>query len=296
VYAQHDRDIRSKDKTEYASYPDELYVHGEKVQKERALYRGKAIVSIDPGKQNIIFAVDTATVRHNPGSLQASTLRYTARQRDFETKRAEARARAEAFKAITPSLHGHTLEQWEAWLSEQPSRRTLDSEAFNAHIVAYYTYAAATSDFWADVFHRKARFGAYRKKQRSEARLVKTFQDKFGKPSDVIVAFGNGARNNLCNTAPRPSTAIRLLLQRSHYCVLAVHEPYTSKRCFACKRPDANNGPCRIEKGREAWGVRRCCRCGTSWARDFNACLNIDRITREHLAGLTRPDYLRCGA
>ena len=296
LYAQHDREIRSKDKTKYASYPDELYVHHEKVQNERTLYRGKKIVSIDPGKQNIIFAVDTATVQHNVGSLQASTMRYTARQRWFETKRAVAKARVTAFRAITPSLQGRRLEEWETWLSEQPSRRTLDPVAFKAHVFAFYTYAAATSDFWADIFHRKERFDAYRKKQRSEARLVKTFQAKFGKPSDVIVAFGNGARSSLCNRAPGPSTAIRLLLQRSHYCVLDVHEPYTSKRCFACKRPDANNGPCRIEKGREAWGVRRCCRCGTSWARDFNACLNIDRIAREHLAGLTRPDYLCRGA
>ena len=36
--------------------------------------------------------------------------------------------------------------------------------------------------------------------------------------------------------------------------------------------------------------------CGISWARDFNACLNIDRIAHEHLAGLTRPDYLCRGA
>ena len=293
VYAQHDREIRCKDKTEYASYPDELYVHGEKVQNERALYRGRTIVSIDPGKQNIIFAVNTATVQHNAGSLQASTLRYTARQRNFETKRAEARARAKALRATAPSLHGRTLEQWETWLSEQPSRRTLDPVAFRAHVVAFYAYAAATNVFWADVFHRKERFAAYRKKQRSEARLVKAFQTKFGKPEDVVVAFGNGARNSLPHRAPGPSTAIRLLLQRSHYCVLDVHEPYTSKRCFACKRPDANNGPCRVEKGqRDAWGVRRCCRCGTTWDRDFNACLNIDRLAREHLAGLARPDYL----
>jgi len=60
-----------------------------------------------------------------------------------------------------------------------------------------------------------------------------------------------------------------------------------------CAR-DAENGPCRLDKAtkRDAWGVRRCCRCGTSWARDFNACLNIDRIAKEHLAGLDRPDYL----
>ena len=38
--------------------------------------------------------------------------------------------------------------------------------------------------------------------------------------------------------------------------------------------------------------VRRCCRCGTTWARDFHACLNIARLAQEHLAGLSHPDYL----
>ena len=293
VFAQHDRDIRSKAKTEYSSYPDEMYVHREKVQSERAVYQGKTIVAIDPGKQNIIFANNAAAIQHQDGSLRASTLRYTARQRDFETKREEAKAKAEAVRAITPAMQGMTLEEWESWLSTHPSRRTLDPVAFRAHIIAYYTYAAATNDFWIDKFHRKQRLDAYRRKQRSEARLVNAFKATFGDPSDVIVAFGDGARNGLCGRAPGPSTAIRRLLQRSHYSVLDVYEPYTSKRCFACKRPDANNTPCRIDaKGSNAWGVLRCCRCGTTWARDFNACLNIDRLAREHLAGLTRPEYL----
>jgi len=166
--------------------------------------------------------------------------------------------------------------------------------AFRAHIAAFYVYVNATRAFWNEPFHRKQRLDAYRQKQRSESRLIKAFEAKFGPPQDVVVAFGDGARNGLSGRAPGPSTAIRRLLQRNHYPVIDVHEPYTSKRCFACKRPDAENGPCRLDKatGRDAWGVRRCCRCGTSWARDFNACLNIDRIAREHLAGLDRPDYL----
>ena len=122
---------------------------------------------------------------------------------------------------------------------------------------------------------------------------MKTFERTFGPPTDVVVAFGNGARNNVRGRAPGPSTAIRSLLQRHHYTVLDIHEPYTSKRCFCCKRPDAENEACRTDqKGRPAWGVRRCNRCGTSWSRDFHACLNIDRVAREHLAGLSRPEYL----
>jgi hypothetical protein len=288
VYAQHERDYRAKGQPKYAEYHDENYVQH---LEDFAPYRGRTIVSIDPGKQNIIFAVDASTAGPN---LKPTTLRYTARQRRAETRQANAEAHAAAFRGTARLVQGRSIEQWEAWLSEQPSRRTLDPLAFRAHIAAFYLYAEATRDFWHDPFHRLQRLDAYRQKQRSESRLVKAFKAKFGPPSDVVIAFGDGARNSLSGRAPGPSTAIRRLFQRNHYPVIDVHEPYTSKRCFACKRPDANNGPCRLDvsTGRDAWGVRRCCRCGTSWARDFNACLNIDRITREHLAGLDRPDYL----
>ena len=222
----------------------------------------------------------------------AKTLRYTARQRKYEMGAARARAHAKAFQEISPPVNGRTIGEWEAWLSTQPLRRSLDPLSFRLHITAFYAYAAATKTFWTERFHREQRLDAHRRKQRSEARLVRAFTSKFG--DDVVVAFGDGARNGLSGRAPGPSTAIRRLFQCNHLSVLDVHEPYTSKRCFACKRPDAENGPCRIDikTGRDAWGVRRCCRCGTSWARDFNACLNIDRLAWEHLAGLNRPEYL----
>jgi len=288
VYAQPERDYRAKGQTKYTEYQEENYVQH---LEDFAPYRGHTIVSIDPGKQNIIFAVDATTVGPN---RKPTTLRYTARQRQAETRQAKAKVYAAAFRGTTPLMQGRSIDQWEAWLSEQPSRRTLDPLAFHAHITAFYFYAKATRDFWHDPFHRLQRLDAYRQKQRSESRLVKEFRAKFGPPQDVVIAFGDGARNSLSGSMPGPSTAIRRLFQRNHYPVIDVHEPYTSKRCFACKRPDAENGPCRLDvaTGRDAWGVRRCCRCGTTWARDFNACLNIDRIAREHLAGLNRPDYL----
>ena len=288
VYAQHEHENRAKGKSNYTEYQDENYVQH---LQEFAPYRGRTIVSIDPGKQNIIFAVDASAAGPN---IKPATLRYTARQRRAETRQAKAEAYTEAFRGIQPLVQGRSIEQWDAWLSAQPSRRTLDPEAFHAHIAAFYVYVNATRCFWHDPFHRKQRLDAYRQKQRSESKLVKEFKAKFGPPENVVIAFGDGARNNLSGRAPGPSTSIRHLFQRNHYPVIDVHEPYTSKRCFACKRPDAENGPCRLDKatGRDAWGVRRCCRCGTSWARDFNACLNIDRIAREHLAGLDRPDYL----
>jgi hypothetical protein len=290
IYAERERAGRAKEPSgEYATYPDEDYVHRLPDEAARAACRGKRIVAIDPGKQNIIFAVEVATDR---------SLRYTARQRAAETKKARADAREEAFlRQAPPTADGRTVQEWEAWFSTQPPRRTLDVAAFRAHITAFCTYAAATKPFWLKCFHRKERLDAYRRRQRSEARLLRNFEDRFGGPDTTIVAFGDGARNNLSGRAPGPSTAIRRLLQRRGYRVLDVYEAYTSKRCFACKRPDAENGPCRIDQHanggpRPAWGVRCCCQCLTTWARDRNAALNIDYLARKHIEGLTRPGYL----
>lgn len=289
LYARRAEEILSKDKTAYAEYADENYVQDLDAAGRAAMRTKRTLVSIDPGKQNIIFAADATSVRHAAGKVTANTLSYTAKQRAFEARTPTARAHAAAFRGISPI----DIEAWEARLAAAPSRRTFDIIGFCHHIRAFYTYANATRPFWVDPFHRTARLDAYRRRQRSEARLMKSFEQTFGPPADVVVAFGNGARNNIRGRAPGPSTAIRSLLQRHHYAVVDVSEPYTSKRCFCCKRPDAENEACRTDqKGRPAWGVRRCNRCGTSWSRDFHACLNIDRVAREHLAGLSRPEYL----
>ena len=289
----------SKKAPKYAEYPEEDYVHRLPDAAARARFHALTLVSIDPGKVNLIQATSAASVRHEAGAtLKVDTLRYTARQRASETRAARARRRAEAFRAIAPPVLGMTIDEWEALLSRQPSRRTLDPAAFRMHMALFAAYGAFTRPFWTERFHREQRLDAYRRTQRSEARLIQAFQAKFGPPAHVVVAFGDGARNGLVGRAPGPSTAIRRLLQRHHYRVLDVHEPYTSKRCFACMRPDAENGPCRLDKatGLAAWGVRRCCRCGTTWSRDVHACLNIDRVAREHMAGLDRPDYLKAAA
>jgi hypothetical protein len=290
LYARPPGEHLLKEAKEYPEHAKEHYVQHLAAAARAPLRARPTLVSIDPGKQNIIYAVEVASVAHAPGQVTAPrTLIYTAKQRAFELRVAQARTWAAAFRGISPI----DLTAWEARLAAAPPRRTLDPAALRLHIAVFYTYADATRPFWLDRFHRAQRLDAYRRRQRSEARLIQAFAQTFGPADDVVVAFGDGARNSLQGRAPGPSTAIRTLLQRHHYAVVDIREAYTSKRCCACKRPDAENAACRVDrKVRPAWGVRRCNRCGTSWARDFHACLNIDRLAREHLAGLTRPDYL----
>ena len=152
-------------------------------------------------------------------------LLYTARQRKAETKQTKAEEHAAAFRGIARPVQGRSINEWESWFSTQPSRRTLDSAAFRAHIAAFYIYINATRGFWHEPFHREQLLDAYLRKQCSESHLISSFKAKFGLPRDVVVAFGDGARNQLSGRAPGPSTAIRRLLQRNHYPVIDVHEP-----------------------------------------------------------------------
>ena len=135
-----------------------------------------------------------------------------------------------------------------------------------------------------------------------QAKVVAAFMRKMHitRPDDVVIAFGDGARNNVKGRAPGPSTSIRKLFQRNHFKVVDVGEAYTSMRCFHCKLRTANNEPCRKQEDKEGnlrdnWGLRRCKICRRPWSRDYQACLNIAHVALQHLLGYERPIYLGGG-
>jgi hypothetical protein len=213
LYALQEPGRLLKGNIDYPKYRDDDYVQQLDADGLKT-YRHRRVVAIDPGKQNLVFAVDSAAIRHIPGQgVQASKLRYTARQRAFETKIGEARLALRTIKATAPPVQGRVIDEWQAFLAEAPPRHSLDPVEFRRHIAAFYACAFATRSFWTDVFHRQARLEAHRRTQKSEARLIKNFTRAFGPREEVLIAFGDGATNNLSGRAPGPSTAIRRLFQ-----------------------------------------------------------------------------------
>jgi hypothetical protein len=259
---------------------------------------------VDPGKNNIIACYENGTAvydeEHRILMDAGRTFRYTKKQRDHDTNRQASKKAAEERKKKQLPLGGKTLQQWEEALSNFNSK-TVDPVLFREYIAMTMSYTSHVKGFYSKTVFRKERFNAYRLKQKSESNMVKTFIKKMDivDKNNVVVAFGDGARDNTKGRAPGPSTSIRKLFQRNHLKVIDVGEAWTSKRCFHCKSKDGVNEPCRKtlnKKGNlmDVWGLRRCELCSRPWSRDYHACLNIAFLALEHLQGHSRPAYL-CG-
>ena len=289
----------------FKQHSKELYVQDLSDDDKHEL-NGRRIISVDPGKNNIIMCYENETADYDEENRilmdKGRTYRYTKNQRDFEIKKKETQWAAEQRKKKQPPLGGKTLQQWEEALSNFNSK-TVDPTLFREYITLTMSYKSHVSRFYSKTMFRKERFNAYRLQQRSESNMVKTFVTKMQitkmQKEEVVIAFGDGARDNTEGRASGPSTSIRKLFQRNNFKVVDVGEAWTSKRCFHCKTEAGENAPCRKmldKKGnlRDVWGLRRCELCSRPWSRDYHACLNIAYLALEHLQGHSRPAYL-CG-
>jgi transposase len=261
------------------------------------------VVGVDPGKNNLIFCLEDGTPHYDEEHRKlidrGRMFRYTKAQRDFEMGKTRRRKKAEDFKR----KHCPESIEWETRLRGH-NAKTTDVGVFVRFIEVFLASREALRPFYCGrLAHRRDRFESYRLKQKSETKLIANFKERMHCKSKaartrLIIAFGDGSRNNLKNSAPAPSSSIRRLFLRHHFNVLDIHEAYTSKRCFHCKNIAAENGVHRrlppdaqTQRSAEIWGVRRCCMCARPWSRDYHACLNIALIARHILQGLQRPAH-----
>ena len=261
------------------------------------------VIGVDPGKNDLIHCVDDATpvydATHRKLIDKGHTFRYTRAQRDFEMGKTRRRHEAERYKR----RHCPEAPEWEERLRGHPSWTT-DVSRFIRFIELFLASREALRPFYLRLVHRRERFESYRLQQKSESRLIAAFKQRMCCKSKAarqrtLIAFGNGSRCNLRNSASGPSSRLRQLFLRHRFKVLDVHEAYTSKRCFHCKHAACENGPHRYhlpgapdQRPAQVWGVRRCRGCDRPWSRDYHACLNIALLAREKLAGRPRPPYL----
>jgi transposase len=287
----------------FKQHEKELYVQDLSDDNKHEL-SGRRLISVDPGKNNIVACYENGTAVYDEENRilmdKGRTFRYTKKQRDHETNRKAYQKAAEEGKKKQPPLGGKTLQQWEEALSNFNSK-TVDPGLFREYIVLVMRYKSHVKGFYSKTVFRKQRFNAYRLKQKSESNVVNNFVKKMNitDKNDVVIAFGDGARDNTKGRAPGPSTSIRKLFQRNGLKVIDVGEAWTSKRCFHCKSNDGVNEPCRKMLNTngnpiDVWGLRRCELCYRPWSRDYHACLNIAFLALEHLQGHSRPAYL-CG-
>ena len=188
-------------------------------------------IGIDPGKRELIVAVDTDDPKNAP------VVRYTLaqRRRDLrsrqyldECKRSKPQPVAVAEEAL--SLLDSKAPSLEAFAAFAAQRRQLMAECPAMH------------DFYAEEEHRKRRRKTKLKTQQSEARLFERLKGihKTGDGRQMVLAYGAwglvaGRPGMACNKGTPPAVGAGLMKRLAlHFVVAPTPEHYTSKTCAAC--------------------------------------------------------------
>jgi predicted metal-dependent hydrolase len=270
-----------KNKGREDEYIDEL--------KDYTPLQGKNVVAIDPNLSDLLFCV-------NGTDRDANKFRYTQDQRRKETKVKKYRdLLLENKKKV---VEGKSIIEWETELSHYNSK-TLNFERFKAYIGKKNTVNTVISPFYEEQIYRKLKLGSYMLRQKTEAKMLKRFEQLFGKPEDTIIGIGDFEQQQHCKfKEPVKGKGFRTLLRKQGYKVYLVNEFRTSCMCSAC---EGNCETFRHCKNPRPWknntiirhGLLECKTCLRLWNRDMNASFNIHKIVQEAIAGRPRPEYLK---
>jgi transposase len=218
-------------------------------------------------------------------------------------------------------VEGKTIEKWESGLTAFNSR-TVDVEGFKAYIREKLLVNSKVRQFYEARLFRKLRLNAYWNARASEQRAMTRFRRVFGGPEEVVVGIGDWEqKKHRTFMEPVKGKGLRKTLRDAGYTVLLVDEFRTSCMCYACQceegrcekflrreHPNVKKAPGRAaseappaglpvplaveRRERLVHGLLRCKDCNRLWNRDVNSALNMARLTRCALEGVSRPRYL----
>ena len=259
--------------------------------------RTKKIVTVDPGTCDLIYCIseNKTNDRKNVGepedlSKSYTTFRYTQNQRKHEMRTKKYRKIRNALDEVTIIKDNENVTDIHTQLSSMDSK-TCDEDAYLTYCRKKNDVNRLLFDHYNTSMYRKLRWNTFMNMQRSESMMINHFQEKFGKPEDVLLVIGDYDKksSHIAGKEPTICRKIRTLFKRHHYEPLKVNEFRTSKLCHGC------HAECKQHKqasGRSVWGLVHCTNgnCNLLHNRDKNAALNMLHIVETVLKGEARPE------
>jgi hypothetical protein len=251
--------------------------------------RDKTIVGVDPGKNDLIYCVNSA-------SQYANVFRYSQDQRRKETKMKKYNNIILGMK--TQKIQGKSVIEYETDLSHF-NRKTLHLDKFKTYINEKNKVNNMLFGFYAKQLFRKLKFGRHINIKRNEQKMLRDFRKMYGNPEEVVICIGDWEqRKQMKYKEPTLGKGMRCLLRKNKYKVYLVDEFRTSCKCSKCdggvceKFMVRENPRPKKDDMRLVHGLLRCkSGCG-SWNRDRNGSSNIYKIAYQAIYGLERPGYL----
>jgi hypothetical protein len=177
----------------------------------------KNIVGCDPGKNNLVFMVDS----------RGNKLRYTQRQREEESRQRRNKQVLEKEKL------NYEINEKEIPLSKL-SCKTVKYDQFKEYIKEKSKLNQETLDFYQKDLWRKMKFRSYCYGRKSLDNFLNKIERTFGK--DCVVAYGNWSRDTQMKyCAPTMNKGLKESIQK-RFETYIVDEYKTSKLCCKCHK------------------------------------------------------------
>jgi hypothetical protein len=251
----------------------------------------KKLVAIDPNMSDLLYCVDSPDADRTIYRYTQDTRRkdtYVKKHRDYlQTRKNEI-------------IDGKCVVEWEAELSVY-NKKTTNFETFKDYVRKKNEMNVRLAPFYEDHTFRRMKMLSFIGRQRTEAKMLREFREKFGSGEETVIAIEDWEqRQHRKFKEPVKGKGFRTLLRKAGYDVYLVDEFRTSCRCSHCDE----HGECKTflecenprpyRSGRILrHGLVRCKTCQRLWNRDTNASSNIWKVADNAIHGLARPEHLR---
>lgn len=250
----------------------EIYIN-ELSNEDLELCKSKKIVSIDPGKQNLVVMLDK----------EKNNLKYTSAQRRKESLRKRNN------KIILYEKQKNKIIQRETEFSKY-NCKTVNYEEFKNYIFEKTKLNDELKSFYEDYLYRKLKWRSWIYQRKSEDKFLNSIESKYGDRKDLLLCYGNWSNNKQMKyIMPTKGIGLRRLINKK-FDVVLVDEYKTSKLCSKCN--------CDLENYKKLHRVLVCRNCKSSGLesknstfinRDINACINIISISDNWINLKKRP-------
>ena len=206
---------------------DDMTEYIEKVKWTEEM-KNKKIVCADPGMSDLLYFGS----KDKDGNLE--TFRYTQNQRRLET-------RVKKYSKIMDTINNETkindksIKQLETELGIYNSK-TNNHDKFKKYIIEKNKLNITLFSHYEQELFRKFKLNRFINTQKSESKMIKNFENKFGQPKDVIFVMGDYDKgdHNMKGVEPVICKKFRRILKNAGYENYLVNEFRTSKLCNHC--------------------------------------------------------------
>ena len=269
------------------------YIEKTKITNE---IKNMKVVCADPGFSDLIYC----GAKGDNGDLQ--TFRYTQNQRRLETRNKKYNKIIDKVNKET-KINEQSIKEIETTLSVLNSK-TCNYEKFKKYCIEKNKINNKLYSHYEKTFFRKFKLNAYTNTKKSENKMIKNFENKFGKPYKNIFILGDYDKGsyNMKGLEPVICKKFRRIFRNAGYKTYLINEFRTSKLCSCCneeleyflERPSHKPKLMKENKTETVHGLLRCKsvkhKREVIHNRDKNAVQNMLNIVKSIFETGKRPD------